>query len=51
MAVRDALPIETTRRYTGAHRIYLDACDPLRRASVVVDNTDPAAPRVINTAG
>jgi uridine kinase len=51
MSVRDALPIETTRRYTGAHRLYLDACDPLRRAGVVVDNTDLGAPRLINTAG
>jgi uridine kinase len=51
MSIRDGLPIETTRRYTGAHRLYLDACDPLRRAGVVVDNTDLAAPRMINTAG
>jgi uridine kinase len=51
MSVRDGLPVETTRRYTGAHRLYLDACDPLRRASVVVDNTDLGAPRMINTAG
>jgi uridine kinase len=51
MSVRDRLPIETTRRYTGAHRLYVAACDPLRRASVVVDNTDLATPGVINTAG
>jgi uridine kinase len=51
MSVRDSLPIETTDRYTGAHRIYRDACDPLRRAGIVVDNTDLAAPRVINAAG
>ena len=51
MSARDDLPIETTRRYTGAHRLYLDACDPLRRASVVVDNTDLGTPRMINTAG
>jgi hypothetical protein len=51
MSARDDLPIETTRRYTGAHRLYLDACDPLRRASIVVDNTDLGTPGMINTAG
>ena len=51
MSVRDDLPIETTRRYTGAHRLYLGACDPLRQAGVVVDNTDLGAPRLINIAG
>ena len=51
MSARDDLPIETTPRYTGAHRRYLDACDPLRRASIVVDNTDLGTPRMINTAG
>jgi len=51
MSVRDDLPIETTGRYTGAHRLYLDACDPLRRAGVVVDNTDLGTPRMIKPAG
>jgi uridine kinase len=51
LAARDGLPPEATDRYTGAHRLYLDACDPLRRASVVADNTDLGAPRMINTAG
>jgi uridine kinase len=51
MSARDALSVETTRRYTGAHRIYLAACDPLRRAGIVVDNTDLGAPRVIKPAG
>jgi len=50
LAARDGLPAEATDRYTGAHRLYVDACDPLRRASLVVDNTDLAAPRMINTA-
>jgi uridine kinase len=50
MSVRDNLPVETTRRYTDAHRLYLEACDPLRRASLVVDNTELATPRMINTA-
>jgi uridine kinase len=47
MSTRDTLPVEVTGRYTGAHRIYLDACDPVRRASIVIDNTDLAEPRVI----
>jgi uridine kinase len=51
MSVRDDLPIETTGRYTGAHRLYLDACDPMRRAGVVVDNTDLGTPRMIKPAG
>ncbi len=51
MSVRDGLPVELTHRYTGAHQVYLDACDPLRRAGTVLDNTDLAAPRVINRAG
>ena len=50
MSARDGVPIETTPRYTGAHRLYVEACDPVRRASVVVDNTDLAAPRMINIA-
>jgi uridine kinase len=50
MSARDGLPIEATPRYTGAHRLYAEACDPLRRASVVVDNTDLATPRMIKTA-
>jgi len=50
MSVRDGVPIETTPRYTGAHRLYVEACDPMRRASVAVDNTDLAAPVMINIA-
>ena len=50
MSIRDGLPIETTRRYSGAHQLYLDACDPLRRAGVVIDNTDLGTPQVINAA-
>ena len=50
MSARNGLPVETTPRYTGAHLLYVGACDPQRRASVVVDNTDLAAPRMINIA-
>jgi uridine kinase len=51
MSVRDVQPVEATERYTGAHRMYLEACDPVRRASMVIDNTDLGAPRVITRAG
>jgi uridine kinase len=51
LATRDGLPPAATDRYTGAHQRYVDACDPLRRASVVVDNTTLATPGMINTAG
>ena len=30
--------------------VLLDACDPLRRAGVVIDNTDLGTPQVINAA-
>jgi uridine kinase len=51
MAARDGLPVEATDRYTGAQRVYAETCEPTRRASVVVDNTDLAAPEVIIPAG
>jgi uridine kinase len=35
------------RRYLDAQAIYRDLCDPLATADVVVDNTDPTAPRVV----
>jgi uridine kinase len=47
MSARDGLPVDATRRYTGAHRIYVATCDPLHRAGMVVENTDLTAPRVI----
>ena len=34
----------TLRRYVEAQRIYHDACSPLQRATVIVDNTDLADP-------
>jgi uridine kinase len=34
------------RRYVPAHRIYLEAVCPQQAADVVVDNNDPANPRV-----
>ncbi|MDM7830505.1 nucleoside/nucleotide kinase family protein [Cellulomonas edaphi] len=48
MAVRDgASPVVddlTNARYVQAQRHYLRTCDPAARATLVVDNTDPAAP-------
>jgi uridine kinase len=38
--------VDPDPRYIGAQRIYA-GCDPTRRADVVVDNTDLAAPRVV----
>ncbi|WP_106330618.1 uridine kinase [Actinoplanes italicus] len=38
------------RRYVEAQRIYFATCDPRRRATVVIDNTDTARP-VLNRWG
>jgi uridine kinase len=35
------------RRYHAAFRRYLSECDPMAAADVVVDNTDPAEPRLL----
>jgi uridine kinase len=54
MATRDGTPPDPDhpgmRRYVEAQRIYFAACDPRRRATAVVDNTDPARP-VLNRWG
>ena len=34
-------------RYVNGQRLYLAACSPWRRATVVIDNTDLLAPRII----
>jgi uridine kinase len=47
MAVRDGSPAIPYPRYERAHQIYVDACDPGRRASVALDNSDLAAPWMI----
>jgi len=36
------------RRYNSAQRLYFDHARPWERASIVVDNTDPAAPTIID---
>jgi uridine kinase len=50
MAERDGTPPDLAHprlhRYIAAQRRYFEACDPLARATVVIDNTDPASPRV-----
>jgi uridine kinase len=50
MAVRDGVPAEADhpaqRRYLDAQQIYRDACRPLETADILVDNTDPARPRI-----
>ncbi|CAM5786112.1 uridine kinase [Cellulomonas persica] len=53
MARRDGCPAdpadERNRRYVEGQRLYLAACDPAARATLVIDNTDPAHPRVTRT--
>jgi uridine kinase len=48
MAVRDGCPADPThpanQRYVGGQRLYFAEADPVGRADVVVDNTDPARP-------
>ena len=54
MAARDGTPADpadpANRRYVGGQRHYLAACRPRDRATVVIDNTDLRAPRVVRTA-
>ncbi|GCE75591.1 uridine kinase [Cellulomonas biazotea] len=51
MAVRDGCPPDPAhadnRRYVEGQRLYLRTADPATRATVVVDNADPGAPRVV----
>jgi uridine kinase len=39
------------RRYVGGQRIYFATCRPRERATVVVDNTDLDAPRIVTPPG
>lgn len=43
---RSAIAQKYRERYLPGQRIYRDRVDPLGRAHVVVDNTDPANPRL-----
>ncbi len=50
LAAREGFPTDpearSNLRYTETQRHYLGTCDPVGRADIVVDNTDPAAPRI-----
>lgn len=52
MAVRDGSnpdpEHESMRRYVGGQRLYFNSAEPWQRATRVVDNTDPAVPRVLS---
>ncbi|MFS0698869.1 uridine kinase [Cellulomonas sp. 179-A 4D5 NHS] len=54
LALRDGIDPDPERgplrRYTGAQRLYLDAAAPWERASVVLDTTDAAHPRIIDAS-
>lgn len=51
MALRDGSNVDpdhqSMRRYVQGQRIYFAECDPASRADIVMDNTMPAAPRII----
>jgi len=52
MAVRDGShpdpEHESMRRYVRGQRLYFESAKPWQRATRVVDNTDPAAPRILS---
>lgn len=52
MAVRDGTPADPDapdmRRYVEGQRLYLAEWDPARRATYLIDNADPDAPRVLS---
>lgn len=41
---------ESMQRYVGGQRIYLAACSPTERADIVIDNSDPTEPRIVQRA-
>lgn len=51
MATRDGAPADPrhpdNRRYVEGQDLYLDRCDPEKRATYVLDNTDLAAPYLV----
>ena len=55
MAKRDGTPADpehpAMQRYVGGQRLYLDACAPGSRATLLVDNTDPRVPVVVRSEG
>jgi uridine kinase len=52
MVTRDGAPPDVddpaNRRYVEAQRHYLATCSPAHRATLVVENSDPADPRVVS---
>jgi uridine kinase len=53
MALRDGSDPDpahpSLRRYVEAQRIYFRACDPHRRADILIDNRDVDAPRIVRS--
>ncbi|WP_309133469.1 uridine kinase [Cellulomonas sp.] len=49
MVLRDGLHSDDPRllRYEGAQQLYLEAARPRERATMVIDMTEPSAPRVV----
>ncbi|GAA0897513.1 uridine kinase [Virgisporangium aurantiacum] len=47
LAHRDGIVGPDLHRYVEAQRIYFAACAPRARATILIDNTDPAIPRLI----
>jgi uridine kinase len=51
LAVRNGFPTDpeapSNLRYTETQRHYQRTCTPIERAGIVVDNTDPANPRIV----
>lgn len=47
---RDAVLARYKRRYIPGQRLYFAECDPKGRAEIVIDNDDPASPRILRLA-
>jgi uridine kinase len=47
MARRDGISGPGLRRYVDAQRMYFAACAPHERATILIDNTDLSAPRIV----
>lgn len=47
MAHRDGIDGPDLHRYVEAQRIYFAACTPRAKATILIDNTDPALPRLV----
>jgi uridine kinase len=51
MAARDGSNVDLEHpRYIEGQRIYLHECDPRARAHMVIDNTDPSVPVLVEPA-